>query len=444
MKKVLIYTLLSFNFLAQSAQAQDIGTFMQNDIWQSPFANPAFVGADSFKWHVQLGRVNNYALNSPTSLYNVSTPSGNKRIINLKQWADKTSLGSENNQLLNNQNYSVFALGYRHKNWNFGLGYSFRYNEVFNYTGDAVYLAANGNANLTDRPANLSFAAQVQLYHDVVANIAYQSTDKKWTIGANVHYLNGSASFSTDKGYAQLTTNGNDIYQLSLKTDLLVHTSGLGQILIDSNKVTLPKNTSIGVGLTGNHGLALDLGATYQISNKLKGYAGISNLGAITWKTNTFSYKSEDTFTFNGLDLSKIVKDSTFSLADTLLINIKPTTSQNTSYTTGLTFHLSAGVQYALSDKFDLHVLAQATKYKEIFRPEFAVGVMFKAYKGFSVGGNVSYKSNIVGLGLLANVSYKSLVFYASTDNAFQLLSPNTYFGARAGMYFRFHKDRAI
>ena len=69
-----------------------------------------------------------------------------------------------------------------------------------------------------------------------------------------------------------------------------------------SSALSLDEDTSY---FTGNNGFGMDLGATYQVSEKWAVALSVNDIGTINWSENNTTYNIKDTAgtTYSGVDL---------------------------------------------------------------------------------------------------------------------------------------------
>ena len=126
---------------------------------------------------------------------------------------------------------------------------------------------------------------------------------------------------------ASIHTDESSIYELSLASDYTINSAGLIDVSgleRDGGEVDI-NMTEIDVmdALFGqNKGVAIDLGATFRLNDKLEFSGSILDLGMINWKENAKVYSSEGNYEYKGLNLINLVEaeDTDFGqIADTLL-----------------------------------------------------------------------------------------------------------------------------
>src|SRR5690606_31748709 len=128
------------------------------------------------------------------------------------------------------------------------------------------------------------------------------------------------------------------------------HTSGIDNIEAED---FLTVNTK-------NIGFAVDLGATYQFSEKLSFSASLIDLGYINWNNNPENFKINDfNFTYTGVDLVDFINGGSNTLQelqDTLETQFETYKTEN-SYNTGLYTRFFIGANYEINDKINFGAL---------------------------------------------------------------------------------------
>jgi hypothetical protein len=162
----------------------------------------------------------------------------------------------------------------------------------------------------------------------------------------------------------------NNDYTHLLDADLTVNISG---------PVTIHKNSkndidSIGfddkkIGTTAflsgkqNMGLGLDIGATYDISDRFKLIASITDLGFIRWKNEVTNLKAKNQFLFSGLSMDNVLNgtmtfDSVANLMGESLKNAFKVSDSKRPFTTWLPFSVTFGGSYNVTEQFSVGLLS--------------------------------------------------------------------------------------
>jgi hypothetical protein len=188
----------------------------------------------------------------------------------------------------------------------------------------------------------------LKYYREVGLGFSKYFTNKL-RIGVKGKMLFGIASASVDNRLLGLTINDIDTY--TLDADLIVNISAPVKINIDSDHnirsfVLDDSRFDTGKGkrdfILGkkNIGLGLDIGATYDISDKIVVSAAINDIGFIKWKK----------------DVTNLQAKSQNEVLDSLKNSI--INDSNDPFTTWLPFGVTLGGSYNLTERFSLGLLS--------------------------------------------------------------------------------------
>jgi hypothetical protein len=238
--------------------------------------------------------------------------------------------------------------------------------------GDLFSLALKGNEGFVGSKIDLSsLRAGLKYYHEFGIGFSRNFTDRL-RIGVKGKLLFGIAGASVDNKSLGITVN--DDYSHTLDANLTVNISGpvtvyenskhnIDSIVIDDSRL----KTSSGIVdfLSGkkNVGLGLDIGATYDITDRLVVSAAITDLGFITWKKDVVNLKANNQFKFSGLNMldffngtktiDELGKDMLDSLKNAFVVS-----NSKASFTTYLPFGISFGGSYNVTKKFSVGLLS--------------------------------------------------------------------------------------
>ena len=266
----------------------------------------------------------------------------------------------------------------------FGLGFSvgadsyvfFDINERiegnFVLPGDLFELGLKGNGEFVGSKIDFSsLRGGMKYYREYGLGFSRSFTDKL-RIGIKGKLLSGIASASIDN--RSLGVAVNDDYSHTLEADLIVNASApilvykdfennIDSIVFDKDRF---ENSSdyIRYLLSGkNLGLGLDLGTTYDITDKIMVSAAITNLGFIKWKRDVFNFKSKNQFEFSGLNMVDVINGTiTFdSLASQMVDSLRnafKVSDSNDSFTTFLPWGVTLGGSYDLTKNISVGLLS--------------------------------------------------------------------------------------
>ena len=296
----------------------------------------------------------------------------------------------------------------------------------FYYPKDLLAIGANG---IKEGYSLSGLGIHFSSYMEYGLGFTRAKPDSKWTYGARAKLLKGIANIQTKSSDIELSVNQEDIYQYNLNVKTEVN-MGFG---VDGSKIEHldsldnydPEDFRDFVKL--NNGFAVDLGATYQFTNRLSFGVAVNNLGFINWKNFAENYKTDVNLNFEGaiidninfsdnLDsLINIQTDSVFdSYSETFENGID--TSRN-AYKTWLPTNLFLSAHYQLSPR----VRATGSVYTEFFK---GVSVGLIAGVNFSLGRALDlttswwwFRKSAANLGL--GIVYKPgpAQFYLVMDN---------------------------
>ena len=114
---------------------------------------------------------------------------------------------------------------------------------------------------------------------------------------------------------------------------------------------------------TRNLGFSLDLGAAYEVNDRLNLSAAVTDLGYIRWTRDVTNLVSKSSFEFSGFDMKEVIKgNKTFDevsnqLVDSLKNSVKAT-DQNNPFTTYLPFGVTLGGSYSLTPNVSLGLMS--------------------------------------------------------------------------------------
>jgi hypothetical protein len=399
---------------SRPALAQVSGTqYFMNSLPQYVGNNPAFFPRYKFALGLPGSMVDFTYTNNGFNYNDLTRKENGKRIATLSRFANALP---EKTYITSTAQIDLFRLGLRISSSAYlSLNSTVRGYGRGMMPKDAVSLLVDGNAAYIGKTASISPAGEMMMFWENSAGLAV-SPGEALTVGARVKILRGFMNANTASANATISVAEN--YNMTMATDLNLRTSGIqnfGEEFRLSN-------------YSGNNGIAFDLGATYQLFDKLTLAASLVDLGAIKWKHDTYQYtldKSKATYTFEGIDINRMIEgDSDYgqTLMDSLESKFKPEEKQGAAYSTGLPAKMYASATYEVIKNFNVGMVL----YAEKFMGRFATGWTVSANKHFgrvlstSVSYTVSNRSfNNLGAGLSLNLA--PFQIYVVGDNLLRL-----------------------
>ncbi|MCE5346856.1 MAG: DUF5723 family protein [Bacteroidales bacterium] len=238
--------------------------------------------------------------------------------------------------------------------------------------GNLLKLVLKGNEQFIGDKIDLSsLRGDLKYYREIGLGFSKDFSDKL-RIGIKGKLLFGIAGASIDNRLLGITVNED--YSHTFDADLAVNISGPVKVIMDENQdiksIDIDDerfNTGSGIEdfllSNKNMGLGFDIGATYNISEKLMVSAAITDIGYIRWKKEITNLKSKNQFEFSGLNMVDVVnRTKTFDeVADDMLDSLKnafKVSRTSKPFTTWLPYGITLGGSYNLTDKFSVGLLS--------------------------------------------------------------------------------------
>ncbi|MCX6326085.1 MAG: DUF5723 family protein [Bacteroidia bacterium] len=251
------------------------------------------------------------------------------------------------------------------------LDYNIRAESNLVLPGDIFKLAFNGNEQFVGNKIDLSsLRSDLKLYHEFGLGFSKNFTNRL-RIGVKGKLLMGVASVSIDNKSLGISVN-ND-YTHTLDADMVVNISAPLTIIMDSQNIDsvffddkrFETTSGIIDFVSGkkNMGLGLDIGATYNITDKLMVSAAITDIGYIKWKKDVTNLQAVSRFEFNGFDMTNVLNGTMTidSVANQLLDSLKNSfkvSDSNDPFVTYLPFGVTLGGSYKLTKSLSLGLLS--------------------------------------------------------------------------------------
>ena len=295
---------------------------------------------------------------------------------------------------------SLFMLAYKTSKGSISVFVNSKFTNNWQYTNEFMAIAANGinDFNLSNNQLNTT------LYHESGLGITQQFLNKKLSIGLRLKYLNGIAHTSL-KNNASLSLNIDDTNQNwnITATNATLRTSG----------VTNDEKSYF----TGNNGFGIDLGATYQLSEKWVVALSINDFGTINWSENNKSYNIEDTpgTIYSGVNLED---GSVLKEIESALNTVFNATETIENFSTKLTTKTYFSAKYYANKKNVFSTVFANTHVFGNLNSNYALGYN-RLHKKSTYGllTSIDSQQQQIKLGGNAAVNIGALQIYVATDN---------------------------
>ncbi|MBB3698908.1 hypothetical protein KMW28_08950 [Flammeovirga yaeyamensis] len=356
---LLLLFLLSFTHQVK-AQEESILYFM-NDLPQRQHQNPAHKSVYKTSIVLPSMYVNNNSIILPFDV-----------IINGDEFPGSFDLGkiiNELNQLEQDEDHATLEIAGLYIS-NDKISLSFFAREKANFLSYNEELAIPSTFGVSD--ANETKTLDINHYREYGLGFNYNIKDRL-TIGFNAKYLSG---------LDQVKINGAEL-------DSANQNINSGLVAFESGK--------------NGHGYSVDLGISYQITDRWLVDIAATNLGQIYWN-EAYQYAE-----IGDLYPTPSTDDSSIESKD--------------PYTTNLPMQFVLGGSYDFGHRFLIGATVGGGYYKDIFNPKFSIN-MHKRFADF-LGLGINYSREGTGLervGASASIGFPGIKAYAITENVFGVI----------------------
>lgn len=446
MKKY-IFLFLTTLCLSLSAFSQTVGItdFMRLNPY-SNFNNPAYF--IPYKGYLSVppmvSNINVSVYNSGFRYDNLFKRDGDGKPVAITPNKFVNSL-SKNNWLNTQLNFEVLGFGLKIDKHFFSFSYRLKIDERFRYSrslfsfflqnlekdkhGDYLYTASS--------PALLEISPNLNVYQEVSLGFRAQIFDRLY-VGIRPKILFGIVNVQTNRFGAKVysdpedyTIYGNYDVHIKMASVIPFYTKENGTITLNmealdfSNYGTIVKNC-----FSQNLGFALDLGAVYRLSQKLRVSASITDVGFIRWKGSPLELKCallpdgeySEFSGFNAEQITDFITNGVHINLDNIFNSANNNFELNeiNSYSTALTAKIMLDGYYDLtpSNRFILQLKSYVMgKY---LVPQFTVAYNGTFFNIFDVVVSYSMlKKSFTNVGVGFGIRLGPVHLYAGTDNVF-------------------------
>lgn len=313
-------------------------------------------------------------------------------------------------------------------------GFSFHVNENISakvsYASAPLRLAWKGNGDFVGEELDLS-GTGVDIQHYREYALGYYKNWKKWQFAGKVKFLYGKGSISTETSNFKMNIS-DDIYQHSTEVDYRFNGGGFDFGRFEDsteNEADVAREYMLN---NKNKGFAMDLGASYQFSDKLQFNAALTNVGAIKWKESVYNYSINEKAYINGVDVLAYAFDSydsdTMDIEDYILADYPDSLkvdSSRAAYKTSTPWNLALGARYDFYKGTYVVGRLNLNSYKGL-RSQLTVGVYHDLYRWFNIGiTNTIANGKVFNPGVALVLKPGPVQFYIATDalNAVRFMS---------------------
>ncbi len=340
-----------------------------------------------------------------------------------------------------------------------GLGFTVGKN-YFNITGRTrlesmgdfnkdLFALRYGQRDYWNQPAgqtyNIKTGIQLDGFHELAVGIN-RPISEKLVVGARLKYIKGFASIQANDLNMTVTRTTNAIQitpnttmRTAIPTTITEDEEGnIEDIEFDDISFSNLLGSS-------NSGWGIDLGATYQMNDKLKLGASITDVGRIVWKDDVTRYALNTSFSFGeGSDGSGVDTDDYWEeLRSTFYEKLKYQENAP-KYATSLNTKINLTAEYRINKMISAGLLGSLHHFADEWRPKVSLGgnIHPASWVEASLYYTAAYKT-MDNLGLGVNFNFGPVNLFLASDNilaAFNYKNAN-YLTTRFGINLIFWKQ---
>lgn len=425
--------LLAIVAFALGAKAQSNMTlYNMEPIPQRLAVNPAL--APDCKWYLGMPLLSSTDFSFGSSALRISDINNalepNARgnyTVNLKTLGQSLDKGTFVNIGLN-QEWLNFGFRVRKSMFTFGITEKIKTRVDFPTDLFKVAFEGNGGSNLA-YDFNFNFGFDVLHTREFALGYNRSLLNEKLRVGGRLKYVRGLNVVSTAKNDLIFTTDANT-FAYTVKADIEVNASTPA---LDST-LGVDDPTAVILGSPRNSGFGIDLGASYDLTDKITLSASIVDLGRIYWKEYTTNVKSRNpgaSFTYRGIDINDYIGDSVQggagfeALADTIL-DVFALDTSNHSFSTGLLGEFYIGGNYRITDRHNAGALLYGSFYNKSFYPALTLSWNSEFGRILALSGSYTIsRGNYANIGLGFGLNLGPEQFYFVGDNLIGVAAGN-------------------
>ncbi|MGK7389793.1 MAG: DUF5723 family protein [Candidatus Cyclobacteriaceae bacterium M2_1C_046] len=340
----------------------------------------------------------------------------------------------DHNSLRTNAQVDPLYLGFWAKKNYISFNVSVKHQLDFSYPGSLMnyFIEGNGGSNLGVEVEFDDLLFQTSGYIEYGIGYGRSMLNDRLNWGVRFKYLQGIYHSSLDKGLTGSIYTDPETYAISVKlNDAVFKTAGLTAMNIDlfpedydSTSTESGDPFSDYLNNNNNRGYGLDVGASFLVSENIKLYGSVIDLGYIRWQSAIKRYEIDDAvYTFEGVDLRNN-EDPSQALLDSMNNEFNPIET-SMAYSEDLSPKFYAGGEYKLGDKHTAGILTYGRFIKGKLYPALSMNYNLKLGRTFNAALSYSIMNNSynnVGLGFSLNLGFFQI--YTATDNLLAYLKP--------------------
>ena len=425
--------ILLFTLLNQNLKAQPNILYFMDQVHQSNQLNPAVQNCCNGFFSLP-GLSGSYIklLNSGFDYNDLIHPGTGKLADSLIIDIDnvKSRLGKKN-YLSAEVSVPLLGFGFWSGRSNFSFEVSFKNRTNLAYPENIVALTGgNGDFIGLNNSAKIDrFGPDTYTYYEIASGWSRKMTHRL-TLGAKFKILSGLAAIQKKRSNINLVT-ADTTYAMSIKTDFNYNISAPVKFSYDKDGLISEVNYE-GSGSdfvpNRNLGLAIDFGAIYQMTDNLKLYGSITDLGFIRWGKYSTNIFQKGEFDYSGLTLDSVWTNSDYNEFEAWKDSLQEFIHfdhADSKFTTSLNSNIYIGASYDVTSFLNFGILSKTTLFDKSLHQAVTLSANLKPVKSFSASLSYSmmnreYKN--IGFGM----AYRLGIFqmFLITDNIYTAFIP--------------------
>lgn len=430
MKKVNYIALIVFIFWNSSvalAQSDMIGYGLYKTLPQANNLNPAML--PDYKFSFGLPGVSGFHSNTGQNFTNLELLTSVDENGNINT-ADIFNKMRRNNRLTSDNTVNIFHLGIRGVTSYTAFSINTKAFARASLPKEFFALALYGNASdeLDDGLADFSRGSfKTMAYTEIGVSHGREILAGKMTAGIRLKYIIGHAYADIKSLDAYIKTYGNEDFRgdsIEMNVNQFdIRSAGVAGDLINENE-------DIRGSVLSNGGFGLDLGATYEFSQKIRFFASLNDLGFIKWNeqyTNRQTIPSFE-YKFSGADVVELINGEDLSVIndfDSVVSDLDIDTTTSESFRTSLTGKLYAGATYQLTRRQTASAILYSEFYRGALIPAFTAMYNFQGGTFFNFAFSATMMNgrvNNLGTGITLNLVPFQIVL--ATNDLLSIVNP--------------------
>jgi hypothetical protein len=445
-KKSRYLPVLLLLIILQEAASQNSQVMYYMNLPQKHLLNPALTPSNSF--YLGVPAINGINLNINNNFFNFSdvimpNQKGDSLISFLHPGYNADNFLNKlktRNSIEPEINIQLLSMGFRTgKDLYVSFDITERIQGSFALPKDLFVLALKGNGNFLDKTIDLSgLDASLKYFHEFGMGFS-KNFGNRLRLGIRGKLLFGIANVSMNNQSLGLTVN-ND-YSWDLNADLSASISGpvkvymnnknmIDSVVFDNKRFQKPGSDKTDINQvisyltnTKNMGFGVDIGAVYQVTDRINISASIIDLGFINWKSDITNLQASSTFKFSGFNITDVANGTKTidQLAQDMVDSLKNSFTINKDikgFRTDLPFGVLVGGSFNLSKSLSLGILSHSMNVGKKIRE--AVTLSANLNLGNALSTSVSYTAeNYRFDNLGAGLAFRTGIFqfYVISDN---------------------------